>query len=200
MGLPTKGVSVLAARRLWWPLTLVAALLVAPHAHYGAATVPSRAAAPADQAFTLASAPSTSARPASSQIAGVEMELGGLDRRLATLDAQIPSTKAQIASDRQELVTLERAIYVQPSSLLVLAGEAGNVTDLLDRLAEVTSVGAHAHAVELSLNSNVALLSVEKEQRQVAADHRARLYAELVGLSAAQVWDQITIWERANQN
>lgn len=122
-----------------------------------------------------------------------------LDHRIATLDAQVPADQAQVEAERRQASRLARVIYLEPSSLLVAVAEAANLGDVMGRLSEASAFGAEAHSVMVSLATDSARLAQERKERQSATVERARLMAELVGLSSDQVWRGITLWERANQ-
>lgn len=198
MGPPITGVRAAAVGRLLISIALVAMALLAPATQDATASAglpDARFAAASQDVLRLPPAPLV--RPGES-IGGVEMALAALDRRIAVLDAAIPTARDEATTDQRRLRVLARAIYVEPSSLLAIVGRASSLGDVFDSLAQVSALGAAAHQLEARLVAANRLLDMEQQARQTSMDQRARLWAELVGLSSEAAWQQITTWERAN--
>ncbi|MGH7777627.1 MAG: M23 family metallopeptidase [Candidatus Dormibacterales bacterium] len=200
MGPPGTGVVARVAGRLAIPALLACLLALGPLAD--STTAPGRLLRASPLAVTRAGPTTATGSPdlAGRSLGALEAEVAALDGRIAALDRAIPGQRAEVGRDRDRLRTLARAIYVEPTSLLAVVGEAQSLAGVLDGLAQVSAMGAAAHELEVSLVQAARLLAQEKRRRYGSIDLRARLYAQLVGLSSARVWQQITAWVRANSD
>lgn len=127
----------------------------------------------------------------------VQGKIAGVEQRIADLDAQIVAAQQQegvlaqrIDTERAQLRELARAIYVAPTSVLVVLGEAQSLSDLLTRIADLNVAGSRAADVKASLARDLADLQVVRQKEQAARDEqikqRDQLDSELSQLRALQ--------------
>lgn len=100
----------------------------------------------------------------------------------------------RIDSERAQLGQLARAIYVSPTSVLVILGEAESLSDLLTRIADLNVAGSRAAEIKASLAKDLVDLEAEREKEQAARDEqvkqRAHLASELTELRRLQKQQQ----------
>jgi len=131
----------------------------------------------------------------------VQAQIVDVEAKIAALDVQITAAlqreaylALRIEAERAQLTQLARAIYVAPTSVLVVLGEAKSLSDLLSRIADLNAAGARASDVKRSL----AMDLVEQQvQRQRGQDARAaqviqqdQLDQELAQLKVLQAQQQ----------
>lgn len=99
--------------------------------------------------------------------------------KIADLDAQIQDAMRReaaltlkIETERLQLRQLARAIYVEPSSVLVLLGQSQSLSDLLTRIADLGVAGNRASELKLSLRRDLEELQEEREKEQAARDEQ----------------------------
>ncbi len=98
-----------------------------------------------------------------------------LDDQVAKLDADIDATNVRIALERAQLKSLARAIYVQPSSILLALAESRNLNDMIARVQDLNSAGARAHAVQDALNRDVDRLQTDRDKQAIARDQEVKI-------------------------
>ena len=105
----------------------------------------------------------------------------------------------RIDSERAQLGQLARAIYVSPTSVLVILGEAESLSDLLTRIADLNVAGSRAAEIKASLAKDLVDLEAEREKEQAARDEqvkqRAHLASELTELRRLQKQQQKSMAE-----
>ncbi len=121
------------------------------------------------------------------KIAALDVQIADAQRREAILAQRIDAERAQL---RQ----LARAIYVAPSSMLIVLAEAKSLSDLLTRVADLNVAGTRASDLKASLARDLKDLQVERRKEQVAraeqVTQRDTLSSELAQLAALQVQQQ----------
>jgi murein DD-endopeptidase MepM/ murein hydrolase activator NlpD len=124
------------------------------------------------------------------KIAGVEQRIADLDTQIAAAQQQEAVLAQRIDTERAQLRELARAIYVAPTSVLVVLGEAHSLSDLLTRIADLNVAGSRAAEVKASLAQDLADLQVVRQKEQAARDEqikqRDQLASELSQLRALQ--------------
>jgi murein DD-endopeptidase MepM/ murein hydrolase activator NlpD len=133
------------------------------------------------------------------QIVDVEQKIADLDVQIAAA-MQIEAMLAQrIDAERAQLRQLARAIYVAPTSILVVIGEAQSLSDLLTRIADLNVAGSRASEIKASLGNDLIELQNARIEEQVARDdqvrQRTQLDSELSQLRALQKQQQKSIAE-----
>jgi murein DD-endopeptidase MepM/ murein hydrolase activator NlpD len=122
------------------------------------------------------------------KIAVIELAISDLDAQIAAAIQQEAILAARIDTERAQLRELARAIYVAPTSVLVILGEAQSLSDLFTRVADLNVAGARAADVKASLASDLTSLQEEQQIEQDARDaqvaQRVQLDTELTQLKA----------------
>ena len=121
----------------------------------------------------------------------VQGKIAALDVQIADAQRREAELAQRIEAERAQLRQLARAIYVAPSSVLVVLAEARSLSDLLTRVADLNVAGTRATDLKASLARNLADLQVERQKEQDAraqqAKQRDQLAVELAQLAALQV-------------
>ncbi|HEX9373067.1 MAG TPA: peptidoglycan DD-metalloendopeptidase family protein, partial [Roseiflexaceae bacterium] len=101
------------------------------------------------------------------------------EAKIAELDAQIQEAMRheaalvqRIETERTQLRQLARAIYVEPSSVLVLLGQSQSLSDLLTRIADLGVAGNRASDLKSSLARDLEALQEERKKEQAARDEQ----------------------------
>jgi murein DD-endopeptidase MepM/ murein hydrolase activator NlpD len=134
----------------------------------------------------------------------VRGQIGAVQDKIAALDAEIADAQRReailtkrIEAERSQLQELARAIYVAPTSVLVVLGEARNLSDLLTRIADLNVAGTRATTLKASLARDLVALQDERKKEQAARDEqvkqRDQLNLELSQLRALQAQQQASM-------
>jgi murein DD-endopeptidase MepM/ murein hydrolase activator NlpD len=137
------------------------------------------------------------------KIADLEVQIADAQRREAFLAQRIDNTRAQL---RQ----LARAIYVAPTSVLVILGEAQSLSDLLTRIADLNVAGKTASELKSLLARDLVDIQTERKKEQAARDEevkqRDQLTSELAQLHVLQTQQeesmaqlQVKIWQTRSE-
>ena len=109
----------------------------------------------------------------------VQGKIAVVQQKIADLDVQIEAAMQReaflayrIDSERAQLRQLARAIYVAPTSVLVLLGEAQSLSDLLTRIADLNVAGSRAAEVKDQLGRDLDELQIVRSQEQDARDEQ----------------------------
>ena len=144
------------------------------------------------------------------QIAGVEDKIAALEAQIADAQRREAILATRIDAERSQLRELARAIYVAPTSVLVVLGEARSLSDLLTRIADLNVAGTRATELKASLARDLVALQDERKKEQAARDEqvkqRDQLDSELAQLRVLQAqqqssMDQLTvkIWQTQSE-
>jgi murein DD-endopeptidase MepM/ murein hydrolase activator NlpD len=122
------------------------------------------------------------------QIASEEARIADLEAQVTKLEAQIADTQGRIDVERAQIASLARAIYRQPDSMLALIARSGNLHDALVASADMIVAGQRAHAVQASLEADLAKLQADRTARLADLDREngvmAQLSASLASMTA----------------
>jgi murein DD-endopeptidase MepM/ murein hydrolase activator NlpD len=122
------------------------------------------------------------------KISDVEQKIADLDVQIAAAQQREAILGLRIDTERAQLRQLARAIYVAPSSVLVILGEAQSLSDLLTRIADLNVAGARATEVKASLANDLTELQAVRQKEQDARDEQVKQGVELASeLSRLQV-------------
>jgi murein DD-endopeptidase MepM/ murein hydrolase activator NlpD len=138
-----------------------------------------------------------SLRDNATQQAALRDQIDVAEAKIADLDAQIAAARrreaylaARIDSERAQLRQLARAIYEQPTSVLVVLAQARSLSDLLTRVADFNVAGSQASELKTSLSNDLAELQIQRQKEQDARDEqikqRDQLDSELAQLRVLQ--------------
>ncbi|HUY73918.1 MAG TPA: peptidoglycan DD-metalloendopeptidase family protein [Candidatus Dormibacteraeota bacterium] len=102
------------------------------------------------------------------QIVDVEAKIAALDVQITAAQQREAYLALRIDAERAQLTQLARAIYVAPTSVLVVLGEAQSLSDLLSRIADLNVAGARASEVKRSLAMDLVEQQVQRKREQDA--------------------------------
>jgi murein DD-endopeptidase MepM/ murein hydrolase activator NlpD len=115
----------------------------------------------------------------SAEIASEEARIADLEAQIAKLDSQIADTQGRIEVEKAQIASLARAIYRQPDSMLAVIARAGNLHDALVASADLVVAGQHAHALQASLEADLAKLEADRTARLADLDREKGVMAQL---------------------
>jgi murein DD-endopeptidase MepM/ murein hydrolase activator NlpD len=102
------------------------------------------------------------------QIAEVQAKIADLDAQIAEAQRREIFLAARIDSEREQLRQLARAIYEQPSSVLVVLAQARSLSDLLTRVADLNVAGTRASDLKESLSRDLIELQIQRQREEDA--------------------------------
>ena len=124
------------------------------------------------------------------KIAGVEQKIADLDQQIANAQEREAVLGHRIDNERAQLRQLARAVYVAPTSPLVVIAEAQSLGDLLSRIADLNVAGSRASDVKTALDQDLRDLQAQRQKEQDAREEqvkqRDQLAAELSQLQDLQ--------------
>ena len=129
------------------------------------------------------------------QQATLQGQINDENQKIADLEAQIHAAQLQeailadrIDVERMQLSQLARAIYVAPTSPLVILAEATSLSDLLTRVADLNVAGSRASLLKGALDHDLAALQAERQKEQEAQATEVKVRDQLASeLSQLQV-------------
>jgi len=128
------------------------------------------------------------------KIVDVQAKIAALDSQIADAMVREAALQERIDTERAQLAQLARAIYVEPTSVLLVLGEASSLSDLLTRISDLGVAGTRASQLKQGLSSDLTALRLEREKEQAAraeqVQQRAHLSAELSQLKTLQAQQQ----------
>ena len=128
------------------------------------------------------------------KIVDVQAKIAALDSQIADAMVREAALQERIDTERAQLAQLARAIYVEPTSVLLVLGEASSLSDLLTRISDLGVAGTRASQLKQSLASDLTALRQEREKEQAAraeqVQQRNHLSAELSQLKTLQAQQQ----------
>ena len=128
------------------------------------------------------------------KIVDVQAKIAALDSQIADAILREAVLQERIDTERAQLAQLARAIYVEPTSVLLVLGEASSLSDLLTRISDLGVAGSRASQLKQVLSSDLTALRQEREKEQAAraeqVQQRAHLSAELSQLKTLQAQQQ----------
>ena len=131
------------------------------------------------------------------QQTAVQAKIADEEQKIAQLEVEITFDQQQeavladrIDSEREQLRQLARAVYVAPSSPLVVLAEASSLGDLLSRIANLNVAGSRADQVKSQLAEDLSQLQTQRQKEQDAraeeVARKDRLSDELAQLQALE--------------
>ena len=122
------------------------------------------------------------------KIADVQQKIADLETQIANAQRREAMLAQRIDTERQQLAQLARAVYVAPTSPLVVLAESSSLGDLLSRIADLNVAGARATDVKNALAQDLAAQQVERQKEQDARDEQVKQRDQLTDeLSQLQV-------------
>jgi murein DD-endopeptidase MepM/ murein hydrolase activator NlpD len=144
------------------------------------------------------------------KIVDVETKIADLEAEIAAAQRREAFLAQRIDTEREQLRQLARAIYTQPSSLLVILAEAQSLSDLLTRVADLNVAGTRASEIKVSLEHDLTELQIERKKEQDARDEQVKqrelLAAQMAHLRALQAQQErsmadleVKIWQTRSE-
>ncbi len=120
--------------------------------------------------------------------ADAEALIGSLDTEIGRLDTQMAETQVRVGRERHQVGILARALYIQPSSVLVAMGASSDLGDFMTRMGDLNAAGTRARAVKAALQRDEQRLKADRDKqaaaRQTQAELKTKLQGQLAGLLA----------------
>ena len=131
------------------------------------------------------------------QITEVQAKIADLDMQIADAQRREALLAARIDSERAQLRQLARAIYEQPSSVLVVLAQARSLSELLTRVADLNVAGTHASDLKRSLAQDLGELQIQRQKEEDAraeqVKQREQLDSELAQLKVLQAQQESSV-------
>jgi murein DD-endopeptidase MepM/ murein hydrolase activator NlpD len=131
------------------------------------------------------------------QIAEVQAKIADLDMQIAEAQRREVLLAAKIESERAQLRQLARAIYEQPSSVLVVLAQARSLSELLTRVADLNVAGTNASDLKRSLSQDLAELQIQRQKEEDAraeqVKQREQLDSALAQLKVLQAQQESSV-------
>lgn len=115
------------------------------------------------------------------KIDAVEARIAELDDQIAAAEQREAILSARIADERAQLRQLARAVYVSPTSVLVVVAESQSLGDLLTRISDLNIAGSRAADIKSSLTEDLSALQKVRMKEQAARDEQIRQRDQLDG-------------------
>jgi murein DD-endopeptidase MepM/ murein hydrolase activator NlpD len=139
---------------------------------------------------------------AQQDLAQNQAQLAAVQREESDLEGQVRDTQTQIEQERQRAAALARMLYVQPSSLLVMAAREPTPLASLQDAIDLELVAAHAHDETQKIEKLQAHVRDLQKQREQASQREAlirqSLQVSLIQTAGIDVWGRARAWEQAN--
>ena len=110
-----------------------------------------------------------------------QRQLDAIDGQLERLDNDIQKTDDRVKDNKAEVSAIARALYMQPSSLLVQVAAAGGPREAVTATGDLLSAAGRAEALQKSLDADRTRLQTERDQRKQAREEQARALYEQSG-------------------
>lgn len=113
-------------------------------------------------------------------IADSDAKILALQDEIQRLDLEMEKVSERIRGERAQITSLARAIYAQPSSVLLLLVESPSLGDMITRVNDLRSAGKRAQELKVKLKSDLALLDTDLKKQQAARDEQVKLREQKV--------------------
>lgn len=102
------------------------------------------------------------------RVAAAEAQVQALDAEISRQERQILTLEAEIAQERAQIRVLARAIYFQPTSILVLVASSRSARDLVAGTADLMAAGERASEIERTIDEHRAEVVAARAKSQHA--------------------------------
>ena len=126
-------------------------------------------------------------------IADSDARILALEDEISKLDVEMEKVGERIRGEKAQISSLARAIYGQPSSVLLLLVESPSLGDMITRVNDLRSAGKRAQGLKGKLKADLTLLDSDLHKQQAARDEQVKLreqkvadLAKLLDLQAKQ--------------
>jgi len=99
------------------------------------------------------------------EIDDTNAKIGALEIDIKRLDTEVSSTQVRVDSEKFQIKTLARAIYAQPSSMLLLMIGARSLGEVITRINDLRSAGTRAEKLKSALKDDVARLGTARSKQ-----------------------------------
>jgi murein DD-endopeptidase MepM/ murein hydrolase activator NlpD len=131
------------------------------------------------------------------KIADVQAKIADLDVQIADAQRLEALLTQRITAEQAQLQQLARAVYEQPTSVLVVIAEAHSLSDLLTRVSDLNAAGTRATEVKAALARDLADQQVQRQKEQAARaeqiKQRDQLDSELAQLRILQAQQESSL-------
>jgi murein DD-endopeptidase MepM/ murein hydrolase activator NlpD len=136
-------------------------------------------------------------------IADSDARILALEDEISKLDVEIEKVGERIRGEKAQISSLARAIYGQPSSVLLLLVESPSLGDMITRVNDLRSAGKRAQGLKGKLKADLILLDSDLHKQQAARDEQVKLreqkIADLAKLQDLQAKQEKAQADLANQ-
>jgi murein DD-endopeptidase MepM/ murein hydrolase activator NlpD len=108
-------------------------------------------------------------------IADSDAKIVALEDEVARLNLDMEKTHQRIREEKAQITSLARAIYAQPSSVLLLMVESRSLGEMITRVNDLRSAGARAQALKSGLKVDLARIETDLKKQQAARDEQVKL-------------------------
>jgi len=138
-----------------------------------------------------------------SDINDEDSKITDLEDQIAKLDSEMQVTQFRIAGEKQQIGTLARAIYAQPSSVLLLVVESDSLGDMITKVNDYRAAAGRAQALKDHLKDDLGMIDVDIAKQKAARESEITLRdqktANLATLQDLQVKQQKSQADLAKQ-
>jgi murein DD-endopeptidase MepM/ murein hydrolase activator NlpD len=113
------------------------------------------------------------------KIADVQAKITALDEQIAEAQRREAILARRIDAERAQRHQLARAIYVAPTSVLVMLGESQSLTDLLTRISDLGVAGSRSAELKRALTDDLTELQGQRKREQDARDEQVKQREQL---------------------
>jgi murein DD-endopeptidase MepM/ murein hydrolase activator NlpD len=113
-------------------------------------------------------------------IADSDAKILALEDEISKLDVEMEQVGERIRGEKAQISSLARAIYAQPSSVLLLLVESPSLGDMITRVNDLRSAGKRAQGLKSKLKADLALLDTDLKKQQAARDEQVKLREQKV--------------------
>ena len=108
-------------------------------------------------------------------IADSDNQILTLEDEIAKLDVDMENTNQRIRVEKAQIGSIARAIYAQPSSVLLLMAESKSLGEMVTRVNDLRSAGSRAQTLKSRLKVDLAQIETDLQKQQAARDEQVKL-------------------------
>jgi murein DD-endopeptidase MepM/ murein hydrolase activator NlpD len=108
-------------------------------------------------------------------IADSDNQILTLEDEIAKLDVDMENTNQRIRVEKAQIGSIARAIYAQPSSVLLLMAESNSLGEMITRVNDLRSAGSRAQTLKSRLKVDLAQIETDLKKQQAARDEQVKL-------------------------
>jgi murein DD-endopeptidase MepM/ murein hydrolase activator NlpD len=113
-------------------------------------------------------------------IADSDAKILALEDEISKLDIDMENVKTRIRGEKAQISSLARAIYAQPSSVLLLLVESPSLGDMITRVNDLRSAGSRAQALKTKMKLDLAQIDADLKKQQDAQAEQVKLREQKV--------------------